>query len=167
MLRFWQDRVKGVNLSRSRPYHKNDNRFVEQKNSTLIRDLLGYDRLDTVSQTLAVNYLYDRTWFYYNFFQPVMRLEKKEINPGPDDQSHCVKRIYDDPRTPFDRLCKTNAILPAYCDLLRACRNQISPTNFARKSMIGLTTARERARGPNLVPLNRHHRASRQAYPLH
>jgi hypothetical protein len=133
MLRFWRDRVKGVDLSRSRPYHKNDNRFVEQKNATLVRDLLGYDRLDTVSQTLAVNHLYDRTWFYYNFFQPVMRLEKKKIVSGLDGQSHRVKRIYDDARTPFDRLCETNAILPAHRDLLRACRDRINPRQLRQE----------------------------------
>lgn len=37
LLRFWKDTVQGLQLSRSRPYHKNDNRFVEQKNSTLVR----------------------------------------------------------------------------------------------------------------------------------
>ena len=74
MLRFWQERVKGVHLSRSRPYHKNDNRFVEQKNDTLVRAYLGHRRLDTVAQTLALNRLYDRMWLYYNLFQPVMRL---------------------------------------------------------------------------------------------
>src|SRR5512136_830179 len=55
MLRFWQGLTPKPHLSRSRPYNKNDNRFVEQKNSTLVRSYLGYDRLDTVAQTLAVN----------------------------------------------------------------------------------------------------------------
>jgi transposase InsO family protein len=41
LVRFWKDTVKGVQLSRSRPYHKNDNRFVEQKNSSLVRHYFG------------------------------------------------------------------------------------------------------------------------------
>jgi hypothetical protein len=62
MLRFWRGLKPKPELSRSRPYHKNDNRFVEQKNSTLVRAYLGYDRLDTVAQTLAVNELYEKMW---------------------------------------------------------------------------------------------------------
>jgi hypothetical protein len=79
MVRFWGKRVQGVTLSRSRPYHKNDNPRVEQKNSTLVRAYLGYERLDTVAHVLAVNQLYDKMWVYYNLFQPVMHLVEKEI----------------------------------------------------------------------------------------
>jgi len=71
LLHFFKDIIPGVELSRSRPYHKNDNRSVEQKHSTLVRAYLGYDRLDTVAQTIAVNQLYDKIWVYYNLFQPV------------------------------------------------------------------------------------------------
>jgi len=52
--------------------------FVEQKNSSLVRAYLGFDRLDTVAQTLALNALYDHRWLY-NFFQPVMRLVEKTV----------------------------------------------------------------------------------------
>ena len=58
LVRFWKESVKGVTLSRSRPFHKNDNRFVEQKNSTLVRAYLGLARFDTVAQTNAINQLY-------------------------------------------------------------------------------------------------------------
>ena len=75
LVRFWGAQVTGVSLSRSRPYHKNDNRFVEQKNATLVRRYLGDIRLDTVAQTLTLNQLYDKMWLFYNFFQPVMRLK--------------------------------------------------------------------------------------------
>jgi len=51
-----------VRLSRSRPYHKNDNPRVEQKNYTLVRAYLGDERLDTVAQTIALNQLYDQMW---------------------------------------------------------------------------------------------------------
>ena len=79
LLRFWKELVAGVELSRSRPYQKDDNRFVEQKNRSLVRDYLGYDRLDTVAQTWAANQFYDKMWVYYNLFQPVMRLEEKDL----------------------------------------------------------------------------------------
>ena len=54
MASFWGDRLNGARLSRSRPYHKNDNRFVEQGNSSLVRAYLGDTRLDTVAQTWAI-----------------------------------------------------------------------------------------------------------------
>jgi hypothetical protein len=127
MRRFWGDDVKGIRLSRSRPYQKNDNRFVEQKNSTLIRAYLSHDRFDTVAQTLAINHLYDRMWFYYNFFQPVMRLKEKIVIPGDDGQPTRVKRLYDEARTPFDRLCDTDVLLEEHRQLLEARRDETNP----------------------------------------
>jgi hypothetical protein len=127
MLRFWGQRVKGVRLSRSRPYHKNDNRFVEQKNSSLIRAYLGDERLDTVSQTLTLNHLYDRMWLYYNFFQPVMRLSEKIVIPAQNGQPTRVKHRYDQARTPFDRLCKTKVLVPEHQQQLHRLRDQTNP----------------------------------------
>jgi hypothetical protein len=109
LIRFFRDVVQDVDLSRSRPYFKNDNRNVEQKNSTLVRAYLGYDRLDTVEQTRVLNLLYDKMWLYYNFFQPVMHLAEKTVIPV-EGRSARVKRRYDQAQTPFDRLCATNAI---------------------------------------------------------
>lgn len=133
MLRFWGNIVQGVRLSRSRPYHKNDNRFVEQKNFTLIRAYLGNERLDTIAQTLAVNQLYDKMWLYYDFFQPVMRLEEKIVIPGDDGQPARIKRIYDRPRTPFARLCQTDAILPEHQEQLEALRDQTNPRQLRQE----------------------------------
>ena len=133
MLRFWETRVRGVRLSRSRPYHKNDNRFVEQKNSTLIRAYLGYERLDTVAHTLALNHLYNRMWLYYNFFQPVMRLEEKMIIPGEDGQPARVKYRYDQARTPFHRLCDTHVITQAHRAQLEALRDRTNPRQLRQE----------------------------------
>jgi hypothetical protein len=58
--RFWGERVRQAELSCSRPRRSNDNRFVEQKNSSLVRAYLGDQRLDTVAQTRALNALYDK-----------------------------------------------------------------------------------------------------------
>jgi len=126
MLRFFKHAVKGVKLSRSRPYHKNDNRFVEQKNSTLVRAYLGHDRLDTITQTIAVNQLYDQIWVYYNLFQPVMRLTEKIVLPA-ESQPTRIKRRYDQARTPFDRLCETTAITQERREQLETLRDQINP----------------------------------------
>jgi hypothetical protein len=126
MLRFWGQLMPQVKLSRSRPYHKNDNRLVEQKNSTLVRAYLGYDRLDSVAQTLAANRLYEMMWIYYNLFQPVMHLQEKELI-RQEGQPTRVRRRHDDARTPFDRLCATDCLLPDHRAALEALRDQINP----------------------------------------
>jgi hypothetical protein len=132
MLRFWQGLKPKPNLSRSRPYHKNDNRFVEQKNSTLVRNYLGYDRLDSVAQTLAVNRLYDMMWLYYNLFQPVMRLAEKTWS-REEGQPSRVKRRFDKAATPFDRLCATKAIPQKRKEQLQLLRDQTNPRLLRRE----------------------------------
>jgi hypothetical protein len=132
MLRFWNGLKPKPNLTRSRPYRKNDNRFVEQKNATLVRAYLGYERLDTVAQTLALNQLYDKMWLYYNFFQPVMRLEKKTaINQ--EGQPSRIKRRYDESSTPFDRLCATKAISQEKRAQLATLRDETNPRQLRRE----------------------------------
>ena len=126
LLRFWKDRVQGVILSRSRPYQKNDNRFVEQKNATLVRAYLGYDRLDTVAQTLALNRLYHQMWIYYNLFQPVMHQIEKTILTLEDGSTR-IQRRHDRARTPFERLCETNAISPQRRVEIEALRDRTNP----------------------------------------
>jgi hypothetical protein len=132
MLRFWQGLKPKPQLSRSRPYHKNDNRFVEQKNSTLVRNYLGYDRLDSIAQTLAVNQLYDMMWVYYNFFQPVMRLADKTWS-REEGQPSRVKRRFDKAATPFDRLCATKAIPQEQKAQLQRLRDQTNPRQLRRE----------------------------------
>jgi hypothetical protein len=126
MLRFWHGLTPKPQLSRSRPYDKNDNRFVEQKNSTLVRNYLGYDRLDTVAHTLAVNELYDKMWLYYNFFQPVMRLAEKTVLPAARGSGK-IRRRFDRAQTPFDRLCATGRLPDERRHQLHAQRDAINP----------------------------------------
>jgi hypothetical protein len=132
MLRFWGEIVQGVKLSRSRPFHKNDNPRVEQKNSSLVRAYLGHERLDSVPQVLVSNRLYDQMWIYYNLFQPVMHLVKKEVIQQ-DGQPARVKRRHDQARTPFDRLCATDAILPEHRQQLEALRDQTNPRQLRQR----------------------------------
>ena len=124
--RFWKERAPDVQLSRSRPYQKNDNPFVEQRNADPVRAYLGYDRLDTVEQTRAVNELYDLMWCYHNLFQPVMRVSEKTIVSAPGERTR-VRRRYDDARTPFDRLCAAQALSPEQLARLTALREQTNP----------------------------------------
>ena len=64
LVRFFHETIKGVTLSRSRPYQKNDNRFVEQKNHTLVRALFGDARFDTLAHQRLLDMLYDKPWLY-------------------------------------------------------------------------------------------------------
>src|SRR5262249_15051124 len=104
LVRFWGDRVPGLQLSRSRPYHKNDNRFVEQKNDTLVRAYFGDARLDTPAQCAALNALSGRMWVYYTLFQPVLHLVEKTA------QGTRVRRRWDTAQTPYERLAATPAL---------------------------------------------------------
>lgn len=125
LLRFWKEKVTGIALSRSRPYHKDDNRFVEQKNATLVRRYLGDVRLDTIAQTRKLNQLYAKMRLFYNFFQPVMRLVGKEFS-SQNGRSH-LKRRFDAPKTPFERLCASQVLSPADQQALTDWRNQTNP----------------------------------------
>lgn len=124
--RFWKERAPDVQLSRSRPFHKDDNPYVEQRNGDPVRAYLGYDRLDSVEQTQAVNELYDLMWCYHNLFQPVMRVIEKKIVSGPGERTR-IRRRYDDARTPFDRLRATQALSPEQLARLTALRDRTNP----------------------------------------
>jgi hypothetical protein len=132
LIRFFRDIIQGIELSRSRPYQKNDNRNVEQKNSTLVRAYLGYDRLDTVEQTQVLNLLYDKMWLYYNFFQPVMHLTEKLLVSAEGHPTR-VRRRYDQAQTPFDRLCTTNAISDEDRRRLQDLRDQTNPRQLRQE----------------------------------
>ena len=132
LVRFWKEQVKIAELSRSRPYQKNDNRFVEQKNSSLVRTYFGDMRLETVSQTIAVNQFYDKMWLYYNFFQPVLRLSEKEI-VSKNGQGSRIKRRYDPAQTPFDRLCATSALSEPQKQALHTLRSQTNPRRLRQE----------------------------------
>lgn len=132
LLRFWKEAVPCVELSRSHPFKKNDNRFVEQKNDSLVRAYFGNDRFDTVDQCLLMNRIYNSMWLYYNFYQPVLRLKAKEIVVG-DDHTRRVKRIFDTPQTPFDRLCATNILQPELQAELEQLRDQTNPRQLRKE----------------------------------
>ena len=133
LLRYWGEAAGHIQLSRSRPYHKNDNPFVEQKNSSLVRAYLGNERLDTVAQTQLLNDLYEKMGCYYNLFQPVMRLAEKIVIPASNAQPGRVRRRYDQPRTPFERLCETDAISDQKREQLTALRERINPRTLRQE----------------------------------
>ena len=97
-LKSWCER-KQIQLTRGRPYKKDDNAHIEQKNWTHVRKLLGWDRYDTPEAVEAINHLYRnelRLWL--NLYLPSVKLLKK-MRVGSK-----VRRVYDGPRTPFERV---------------------------------------------------------------
>jgi hypothetical protein len=117
LVRFWDEAARGLTWSRSRPYQKNDNRFVEQKNDSLVRAYFGNARLDTLEQWSALNAIYDQMWQYYNLFQPVLRLTEKAVIDGRR------RRRWAPAQTPFARLCATG--------VLSATQRQALDTQYA------------------------------------
>ncbi|MGH2516648.1 MAG: integrase [Ktedonobacterales bacterium] len=119
--------VPGLTLSRSRPYHKNDNRFVEQKNDSLVRQYVGYARLDTPAQVAALAALYADMHVYYNLFQPVLRLAEKTLIPDDQGQTTRIQRRWDTAQTPFQRLLATGTLAPMHQQRLHALYTQTNP----------------------------------------
>lgn len=118
LIHFWEQVFPGVHISRSFPYHKNDNRFVEQKNRTLVRDYVGDIRLDTVAQTQALERLYQQLWLFNNCFQPCLRLCSKEALAATDDHPGRIRRHHT-ALTPWQRLCDADVLTPEQHDLLQ------------------------------------------------
>ena len=97
-----------MQFTRSRPYHKNDNAHVEQKNWTHVRCLLGYERLENVQLLEPINALYGGAWaLYHNHFCPSVKLVEKRR-----EGARVIKR-YDKPKTPYQRLLDSAAGLDA------------------------------------------------------
>lgn len=93
-------------LSRSRPYKKNDNAHVEQKNGDKIRKLVGYLRYDTQKEVELLNKLYKQADLLDNFFIASAKLKKKVKN----NKGMVIKRVHDKPKTPFKRLMKNKQV---------------------------------------------------------
>jgi len=127
LIRYFGEKITGLRLSRSRPYRKNDNRFVEQKNSTLVRAYVGYERLDNGAQSAALNALYDQLWVYYNLFQPVMHMVGKEVVDGK------LRRKHDRAKTPYQRLLTCKVLPPEQEARLATLYAKTNPRQLRRQ----------------------------------
>lgn len=129
LLRYFQQHAHVIQFTRSRPYRKNDNAHVEQKNWTHVRQLFGYDRFDNVALVEQMNELYSEEWSALgNFFCPTFRLiEKVRINSR-------YKRKYEYPKTPYQRLIDSHSIDETTKQQLKARYESLDP--FKLKSAI-------------------------------
>jgi len=119
---------EGIGFSRSRRYKKNDNCFVEQKNSTYVRATFGHLRYDTDKENEIINSLYrNELRLYKNFFQPVMKLKEKIRIKGK------IHRKYDVPKTPCERLMESGQISEETKKELQDIYQSLNPAQLKRK----------------------------------
>jgi len=118
---------KNIEFTRGRPYCKNDNAHIEQKNYTHVRKLIGYKRLNQEHQLKKLNDLYCNEWrFYKNFFIPNKKLaSKKRVG------SRIVKK-FDTPRTPYQRLLENKKYSKKQKKELRAIYVKLNPVELKR-----------------------------------
>jgi hypothetical protein len=122
LLRHLHNKLPDVLITRSRPYQKNDNRFVEENNASLVRAYLGHGRLDTQAHLKGLRQLYEKLWLYHNFFQPVMRLQAKEYI-----SDLLYRRKFDRAIPPFDRLRGKNILSKGVQHRLEQLRTRTNP----------------------------------------
>lgn len=116
-------RGRKIEFTRSRPYKKDDNAHIEQKNWTHVRKLMGWDRFDSRRALDAMNGLYSKPLsLWMNLFQPSVKLIKT-VRRGSKS-----KKYYDEPQTPLDRLAAYDKKLAA--QLVKA-RRLISPFDLS------------------------------------
>lgn len=119
---YFDKRPEKVHFVRRRPYKKNDNAHVEQRNWTHVRQLLGYDRLDLQWDVDYINDMYVNYWLpLWNFFTPVMKLKSKTRVGGR------IVKVHDEPQTPLARLINCEHVSQEQKQAILARREHLNP----------------------------------------
>ena len=122
MMNYLQNRPYPVKMTRSRPYRKNDNAHVEQKNFTHVRAIFGYQRIEQEELIPLMNEIYQHYWNpFNNFFLPSMKLIQKERVGAR------LKRRFEIPKTPCQRLMESEHISDYQKRKLKEQVKQINP----------------------------------------
>lgn len=125
---YFFNRKNRVEFVRRRPYKKNDNAHVEQKNWTHVRELFGYERFEAESQIELMNDIYKRLWNpLRNFFTPVMKLKSKTRVGGK------IIKVHDKPTTPYQRLLNSNTLSEEQITKLQAEFKKLNPFELKRE----------------------------------
>jgi hypothetical protein len=110
-----------ITFTRSRAYKKNDSCHVEQKNWSVVRRLIGYDRYSSRAALETLNRVYDLLRLYVNFFQPVMKLVTKTRYGAK------VHKVYDKAQTPYQRLLNSGVLSETKQQTLAATYHGLNP----------------------------------------
>ena len=125
-------RRHAITFTRSRPWKKNDNAHVEQKNGAVVRQLIGYDRFASRAAYAQLTRVYQLARLHVNFFQPVEKLVSKTRDGAR------VHRVYDRAQTPYQRVCATGTLsLTKDADLQRLYL-QLNPLQLRRDLDVAL-----------------------------
>ena len=116
-----------IELTRSRAYKKNDQAWIEQKNGSVVRRLVGYGRLEGVAAAEALGRLHDAARLYVNFFQPSFKLKSK-IREGAK-----VTKKYHLPATPYERLLANDRVTDECKDQLRQVFATLDPVRLLNR----------------------------------
>jgi hypothetical protein len=122
----WSKRC-GIRFTRTRPYRKNDNCFVEEKNNSVVRRTVGYLRYDREEELVLLQAIYQRQTLLCNYFYPSMKLIKKTRHGSR------VYRQYDTPQTPYQRLLTRKEVPKKTKEQLTRIFNQTNPAMLKRE----------------------------------
>jgi len=137
-------RRNGITFTRSRSYKKNDSCHVEQKNWSVIRRVIGYDRFSSKAAFKALDDVYTLLRLYVNFFQPVLKLVGKSRHGAR------VHKVYDKAQTPYQRLLKSGVLTEdkrRELTNIYAALNPVALLKQIRQSVEHLWTLAERQPG--------------------
>ena len=118
---------EGITFTRSRPYKKNDNCFVEQKNGNIVRRVIGRDRYSSKQAYETLNRVYHLLRLYINFFQPAMKLQSKTRHGAK------VQRVYDTAQTPFQRVVRSATATASSRQQLLSTYAQLNPVRLLKQ----------------------------------
>jgi len=119
---------RAIQMTRGRPYKKDDNAHVEQKNWTNVRRLIGYARYDSAAAVAAMNALYRQDLrLFQNLFLPSVKLLRK-VRVGSR-----TRRYYDRPQTPLERVLACPEADPDACSRLKLLRDRVDPFEISRR----------------------------------
>jgi hypothetical protein len=122
LVKHFLQRKRPVAFTRSRPYQKNDNAHIEEKNWTKVRQYLGYARFEHPDLVEMLNELYRKEWtLFHNFFLPAFKLIDKQRRGGR------IHKVHDKPKTPCQRLLEHPDIARARKRELNARCNSLNP----------------------------------------
>ena len=135
-----------ITFTRSRAYKKNDSCHVEQKNWSVVRRLVGYDRYDSRTALEALNRVYNLTRLYVNFFQPVRKLVHKSRHGAK------VHKVYDTAQTPYRRLLSAGILTEVKQQELAVMYYRLNPALLRRQINQNLERLWDLARYPDTQP---------------
>jgi hypothetical protein len=128
LIKYFQQREKPIQFTRSRPYHSGDNAHVEQKNWTHVRQLFGYYRFENPQLVILMNDLYQNELsLLRNYFYPAMKIQDKIRIQSK------IKKHYDKPKTPYQRLLNSSFINDLQKEKLKQTFESINPFELKQR----------------------------------